>query len=134
MENNNMEETQTFQAPAGQDQPTIPPRHQQVPAVSPLIKRPFDKRYLFILLIIIGIAGGFFTAGRQPIQTPGPTPSDTPTPTPKSKPVIPMATQSAYIELTRKVASLSGAIQNIQVSDTTLSPPTIELPLGFPNQ
>jgi len=131
---NNMEQSELLQPSLPQTQPILSSQAQQIPIISPNPKRSFDKRYLFILLIFIGIGGIFFTISKQPIQTPTPTPSDTPTPTPKSKPVVPMATESAYIELTKSVATLSGYIKNMQVSDTTLSPPTIELPLGFPNE
>ena len=129
-----MEQSELHQQTRSSVQPVMPPQVQQSPVVTPNLKRSFDKRYIFLLLILIGIGGGFFTATRQPIQIPVPTPSDTPTPTPKSKPIVALATQSAYLDLTKSVASLSGVIQTLQVSDTTLSPPTIELPLGFPNE
>ena len=114
--------------------PAVQPPSQQTHVITTAPKRTFDKRYLFLFIILIGIGGGFVTATRQPTPIPLPTPSDTPTPTPKSKPVVPFATQSAYLDLTKSVASLSGVIRTLQVSDTTLSPPTIELPLGFPNE
>ncbi|MFH1013911.1 MAG: hypothetical protein V1769_05340 [Thermoplasmatota archaeon] len=115
-------------------QPVVQPPPQQAPVVATTPKRAFDKRYLFLILIVIGIGGGFFAATRQPVAIPLPTPTDTPTPTPRAKPVVPFATQSAYLDLTVKLSSLSGSIQSLQVSDTTLSPPTVELPLGFPNE
>jgi hypothetical protein len=115
-------------------QPMTQPQTPQSPPVFQKPKRRFDPRFLFILLIIVGIGGGFFAGSGQKTELPTPTPSDTPTPSPKSKPMVPMATESAYLELIKNVASLSGAINTIQISDTTLSPPTVELPLGFPNE
>lgn len=96
-------------------------------------KRPFDLRYLFIMLIIVGLVGGLVTVVKKQSTTPTPTPTDTPTPTLKTKPVIPLATQSAYLELKSSVASLSAFVNSMNISDTTLTPPTIELPLGFTN-
>jgi len=107
---------------------------QPIPVVVPEKKRSFDPRILFILLILIGIVGGFFSITRQSQEAPLPTPFDTPTPTPKSKTVIPIATESAYSGLVKNVGTLSESLQSLQVTDTTISPPTIELPLGFPNQ
>ena len=115
-------------------QQAVTPPSQQPPVVATPPKWTFDKRYLFLILIVIGIVGGFFAARRQPTPIALPTPTDTPTSTPKAKPVVPFATQSAYLDLTKSVASLSGVIGTLQVSDTTLSPPTLELPLGFPNE
>jgi hypothetical protein len=110
----------------------------QPPIQQPIIQKPqkkgFDLRYFFLALIVIGISGGLFAATRKTAPIPIPTPTDTPTPSPKTKSVVPLATQSAYLSLTQSIASLSSQIQQMQVSDTTLSPPTIELPLGFPNE
>ena len=128
-----MNNIELHQTPIPSTQPVLQPTVQQSPDSNKRTKRSFDKRYLFILLIIIGIGGGFLTALKQPMDMPTPTPSDMPIPSPISKPVVSVATESAYIELTKLVASLSATIKNMQVSDTTLSPPTIELPLGFPN-
>ena len=129
-----MENPQSGQQPTSHIQPVISGPTSPNPVIQPQIKRHFDMRYLFLLLVVIGLGGGLLTAMRQPVSLPTPTPSDTPTPTPKSKPVVPVATQSAYLELTKSVASLSAQIKNLQVSDTTLTPPTVELPLGFPNE
>lgn len=54
----------------------------------------------------------------------------TPTPTPTHLPSA-LATQSAFLKLQANVASLSGAIKNYVVDDPSLSPPVLELPLGF---
>jgi hypothetical protein len=131
---NNMENSQPPPPLTPPIQPVIPEPTVQPPIVQPPIKRSFDLRYLFLVLLIIGLGGAFFAMRRLPVSTPPPTPSDTPTPTPKLKPVTPVATQSAYLELTKGVASLSASISTMQVSDTTLTPPTVELPLGFPNE
>jgi len=117
---------------------TIAEMPHQMPVQQPIVQEPqkkgFDLRYVFLALIFIGISGGLFAVTRKPTPIPIPTPTETPTPSPKTKSVIPLATQSAYLSLTESIASLSSQIQAMQVSDTTLSPPTIELPLGFPNE
>ena len=113
----------------------IPPQPiaENAPVIQTPVKRSFDPRYVLIILILIGLGGGFMLANKKPITTPAPTPTETPTPTPKTKSVVPIATQSAYLEIASGVASLSAAINVLQISDTTMSPPTVEIPLGFPN-
>ena len=90
--------------------------------------------YVFVTLIIIGLVGSIFIAAQPKTSTPAPSPSDTPTPSPKNTLISPVATMSAYLDLTKQAASLSASINAVQTSDTSLIPPTIELPLGFPNQ
>jgi len=128
-----MIESTSNQTPA----PFTPPN----PTSGPLprekqLKPSFDPRIFFIMLIIVGISGGiFFGMKQEPSQEiPIPTITSTPTPSVITKPTSPLATQSGFLDLINSAASLSGAINAMQVSDTTLIPPTIELPLGFPNQ
>ncbi len=98
-------------------------------------KHVFDPRYIFLLLIFIGIGGGLFMfTAKTPSVVPTPTLIETPTPTPKAKALSPVATLSGYLDLSKSIASLSAKINAMQVSDTTLSPPTIELPLGFQSE
>lgn len=106
----------------------------QIPVGVSSKKHSFDPRVVFILLILVGIIGGYMTGVKPVSPTTLPTPSDTPTPTPKTKIVSTIATQSAYRELTVSVASLSASLRALQTTETTLTPPTVELPLGFPNQ
>ena len=119
-------------------QPAVPGAQEQQFAQQPPLQQPskrlFDLRYLFIILILIGLSGSLFMVTKGKTTTLVPTPTETPTPTPKVKPVVSMATESAYLELIQGVASLSAHINALEVSDSTLIPPTIELQLGFTNQ
>lgn len=98
-------------------------------------KKPFDMRFLLIGLIILAlVGGGIFALTRTPPQeAPAPTATPTPSPTPVQRVKVPLATESAYLDLSQAVASLSASINNLQLNNTTLIPPTIELSLGFPN-
>jgi len=53
-----------------------------------------------------------------------------PSPTPIRN-VSAIATQSAFISLEQHAASVSSAIANTNLDDPSLSPPSIDLPLGF---
>lgn len=57
-------------------------------------------------------------------------PSSTPTPTP-IRILSAVATQSAFLRLVDYQASLSAALSATNLDDPSLSPPIIELPLGF---
>jgi len=113
----------------------VPPAQ---PVQQPIVQQPTGTsiriQYIVIFLVLIVLGGGLFVVMKTPSQTPAPTPTDSPTPSQKAKPVIPIATVSAYIDLTSHIASLSSFIQNMNVSDTSMIPPTIELPLGFQNE
>lgn len=97
------------------------------------------KKPLIIILIIIGVVLGAFLAfnafsnPQQTLATPTPTPTLTVTPTPMRH-MAPAATTSAYLKFEMSLASLSGTLEAVQITDSTLTPPTVELPLGFPNQ
>lgn len=70
------------------------------------------------------------------LLTPRPAPivddllSPTPTPTP-IRILSPIATESAFLRITQIQASLSAGLSQTNLDDPSLSPPTIELPLGF---
>ena len=65
-----------------------------------------------------------------PPNTPTIAPSPTPSPTPIRK-LSPIATQSAFTSLEARLASVSAAISGTNLDDPSLSPPVIDLPLGF---
>lgn len=97
-------------------------------------KKPFDLRYVFVTIIVLALVAGIIAVVWRPKEeAPAPTPTPTLTPTPIKRVTVPLATQSAYLNLVAGAASLSSSINTLQVNDTTLSPPTIELSLGFPN-
>lgn len=90
-----------------------------------------------VAAIVVVIVGALFLIGIQlmasqtskapiMIEKAAPTPTPTPTRLPSA-----LATQSAFLKLETNVASLSGAINNYVVDDPSLSPPVLELPLGF---
>ncbi|KKR86477.1 hypothetical protein A2875_04160 [Candidatus Gottesmanbacteria bacterium RIFCSPHIGHO2_01_FULL_46_14] len=87
-------------------------------------------------LIAVLIGGGALLTWRalnpsKPGQTiVAPTPMSTPTPTP-SRQLSAIATSSAFLSLEAGVTSLSGHIQNFVTEDPSLSPPVLDLPLGF---
>lgn len=99
-------------------------------------KKPFPMRYIFIGIIVLALVGGGVAAGvmlRPKEEAPAPTSTPTPSPTPVQRVTVPLATQTAYTNLVAAAATLSASINKLQVNDTTLSPPVIELSLGFPN-
>lgn len=57
-------------------------------------------------------------------------PSATPSPTPVRE-LSSIATQSAFISLEARLASVSSAITATSLDDPSLSPPVIDLPLGL---
>ena len=69
----------------------------------------------------------FGSENQQPAQT---ATLATPTPTPIRIPSA-LATQSAFLALEQGVASLSAQITATQIQDQTLTPPVLDLPLGF---
>lgn len=107
--------------PAGPVQAPAPP----TPKVNPLI---IIAGVVFILIV----GSILFTSGKKPIVTvaPTPIPSETPSPTPL-RILTAFATQSAFMQFEKTVDDLPGIIQSAAVQDTNLSPPVLDLKLGF---
>lgn len=111
----------------------IPPDVQPAPVALPT-KRPFPTIWLVAAAaILIGLVGLFITnrllnapptSLEQIAQTP------TPTPTP-IRVLSAIATQSAFIALEQTQASLSSGLAATNLDDPSLSPPVLDLPLGF---
>lgn len=59
-----------------------------------------------------------------------PTPTAIPTPTP-IRTLSALASGSAFLSLATNVASLSTQLRNFVTEDPSLSPPVLDLPLGF---
>ncbi len=110
-----------------------------MPIVAPVTPEPAKPQIKpeIIAAIVVVVLGALFLIGvrflssqssKPPvvIEKPAPTPTPTPTRLPSA-----LATQSAFLKLEANVASLSGAINNYVVDDPSLSPPVLELPLGF---
>lgn len=123
--------------------PSMPPitpdtASSPIPEPEPSIIARY-KKPLIITLIILGVIVGTLVAastiGKQkPVSTaPTPTPTATPSPTPMRHVAL-TATTSAFLSFNASLSTLSATLQGIQITDSTLTPPTIELPLGFANQ
>lgn len=88
---------------------------------------------LVIIVILLFITGGILIykiiADKQTIAMPTPTPTPTTYPIDTAK--HPISTSSAYMELQQRVSNLEQSIRSYNAYDPALSPPVIELPLGF---
>lgn len=110
------------------------------PTISPHVVPVVQKKPAFPLwgaaLIAICIGGGVFLTWRSFRQTaaipavPSPTPTAIPTPTP-IRTLSALASGSAFLSLSTNVASLSTLLRNFVTEDPSLSPPVLDLPLGF---
>lgn len=121
----------------GQGTPNIPP---QPPMGTPPMYHPppFIDQYkvpltiggiiLIISLMTIVVAG--MTKPKAPLARPIAATTPTPTPTPVRE-FSAVASQSAFLDFTQEVASLSSSIQNLNVYDSALAPPVLNLELGF---
>lgn len=104
------------------DQPTAPPS-PRIPMIW-LVGTGVIIVGILLLLIIRSL-----WPTRSPI-VPIIAPSATPSPTPIRE-LSPIATQGAFISLESRLASVSSAISATNLDDPSLSPPVIDLPLGF---
>ena len=114
----------------------VPLQDQNVP-VSPIESGPKAAFPLWgAALIAICIGGGVLLTWRSFQQAaaipilPSPTPTAVPTPTP-IRTLSPLASQSAFLSLETNVASLSSQLRNFVTEDPSLTPPVLDLPLGF---
>lgn len=119
-------------------EPQIPPSNapaavSQGPVVGQEKHRPVIIWIIAGIVITLGIM--ILSLFRSPItQTKPPLAevTDTPFPTPTPiRNISAIATQSAFISLEQSASSLSSGIANTNLDDPSLSPPTIDLPLGF---
>ncbi len=116
------------------------------PQVQPVEKLPHDtckqqtrtsRRAELIAAIIVVAIGSLLLSGfriisaRKP-QAPVVTGKLLPYPSPTSArlPSL-LASQGAFLKFVSDVASLSASISNYVVDDPSLSPPVLQLPLGF---
>lgn len=89
------------------------------------------------IIVVITLAIGGIFMQRARVSPPKPPVSPSPqvvlaTPTPERQLSL-VASQSAFIQLQLNVSSLTSNIQNVIVSDPSLAPPVLDLPLGFTN-
>lgn len=118
-----------------------PPTPMPVPGKSEVPPQNKPDRHMIIIIttiiIIILLLGIIFSlawkATAKPVTTqilPEPTIEALATPIP-NRPLSPIATQSAFISLDQKIASLSASVNSFATSDTSLTPPVLELSLGL---
>ena len=100
------------------------------PTVRPT-RRTLIILFSVILVTFLGIAFALKIAGTKK-NKPETAVTITPRPTPTPERLLsPVATQSAFLALSGHVASLSAGINNFVLDDPQLTPPLIDLPLGF---
>jgi len=127
--------------------PQILPQSEQPVTYGPVLSRSpgspiqknthsYTKPLLAVLFIIfIFIVGAIFLISRKQPQTslaPTPAPTIAPTPTPV-RAIAPYATQSAFIAFEKEVTELPQIIRQANLDDQTITPPVLDLPLGFSN-
>lgn len=115
-------------------EPIIPETESQPIAEPTQPKRAFPLWGAASIAVLIG--AGLFLTWRSLTSAPGapqaptPTPTLVPTPTP-IRTLSRLASESAYLALEVNVASLSSGLRTFITEDPSLSPPVLELPLGF---
>ncbi len=130
-----MNEQLPFEKQSMEEKPNL------IPTVPPVVSPPTIANaqtniYIVSALIAIGIGliGIFVWRGITQKSTKDiaatPTPTHTPSPTPIRQ-ISALASQSGFIALDEKIASLSSSIKNYIIEDPSLSPPVLVLPLGF---
>jgi len=135
-------QTNTDDTIAQSPQPADPEQESGMPtppAQVPEWKRPTKKfpwTIVLVVAVVCGIVAGVSIATQKPIpDTTAPFLSVTSpvraTPTP-IRTLSPVATDSAFLLVESKLASMTATLQTVQITDPSLSPPSIELPLGFP--
>lgn len=126
-------------SPTPPEQPSPPQPSFPNPTAPPLpgMPPPAPSHNLIIaasIAIILGIGAVFgwkaITSQKPVSVAPSPTPPPTPTPTP-IRVFSALSTESAYLYLDARVASLSASVKNYVVEDPSLSPPVLDLPLDF---
>lgn len=85
------------------------------------------------IVIVVGIILlSIFRSSIIPPKPPLPEVTITPLPSPTPIRILSaIATQSAFMSLEQNASSVSSAIANTNLDDPSLSPPVIDLPLGF---
>ncbi len=107
-------------------QPVIEPKKPFATPVRPLVLA--GGAALTILLVVL-VAWLVFTPRGQSGQAP---PPQTPPPQASaSRPLSPLATESAFLSVESSVASLSAVLSSYGIEDPTVTLPSLDLPLGF---
>ena len=114
--------------------PSAPP--PPMPPITPItllsrLKSPYGVIAAILVVLVIGSL--VFITARKPAPAPivpTPTPTPMPTPTPVRQPSS-IATQSAFLSLEASVSTLANDLNTLTLQDPSLSPPVLDLPLGF---
>jgi|GEM_PF-2511445 len=112
------------------------------PVIEPSVEKPYTEKpksklvpiLLGIGIILLGGIYGLLSAQMQKPKTTQVTTEPTPTVEPTiliGQPLSSIASSSAFTTLETSIASLSASINALNVSDTTINPPTLDLPLGL---
>lgn len=120
--------TPPISAPVTPQQPPVPAH--RAPNTSTIIIAILSS------IIVLGIVGFIFmqyNAGRQTTQVAEPTPTAFPTPTPVLA-LSQIATTSAFMSFTERVASLSAQINGFSLQDGALNPPALDTEITFKAQ
>ncbi|MFH0749830.1 MAG: hypothetical protein V1917_02865 [Candidatus Gottesmanbacteria bacterium] len=89
---------------------------------------------LGVAVLILGAIFGILLRDDLKRQTPDVIQTSSPTPTPTmstNQPLSAIASTSAFLQTESAIASLSAAAKVLNVSDTTLNHPSLDLPLGL---
>ncbi len=122
------------------ERPIEQPPDVPVQPATPLVVHPSDrskKRTFAILAVVVIMVIAVFGSMALTRQQSGGT-QTTPTPTPVStqsaestRPLSSIATESAFLEFEKASDELVRGIQNAQILNQAILPPTLDLPLGF---
>ncbi len=125
--------------------PPIMPQSQEPPVYGPVASPPAPQKpsafdmakfrpiiIVAVIILVLVVGSLVYISHQQPkvAAVPTPTPTLTPTPTPVLI-LTSYATQSAFMDFEKNVTSLPDTVQNAVLLDPRLSPPDLDLTLGF---
>jgi len=115
--------------PAG-EQPMPPRAPSKLDELLDLLHTPWVIAAIVIVGFIILLGIRQVMQKPQVVVLPTPSPTASPTPTPIRK-FSAIASTSAFTNLDTAVSTLFTSVKSYNTSDPSLSPPVIDLPLGF---
>ncbi len=115
--------------------PTIPEPTVPETQIPPIHQRK-SSRVIWVIALGVIVGGvlllNLFRPSIIPTKPAPPEVATVPLPSPTPiRNISAIATQSAFISLEQHAASVSSAITNTNLDDPSLTPPSIDLPLGF---
>jgi len=119
------------------DTPPIVYPNTPIPQKEPEPKKKSPAMMILLAITVILLGGIYGMMIYQESQKKSATTIATTTPTPSvtpidnNRPLSAAASTSAFLQIEASSASLSAAIKALNMSDTTLNPPSLELPLGL---